>query len=365
MTRRLAVADALSNERFRVGKLTSSEYKVDGPFPIIDQGQRLIAGYTDREDLVYEGPLPVVIFGDHSRTVKFVDVPFVAGADGTKVLVPNCELFDPQYFYYSLLALDIPSRGYNRHWAVLRNMTIPRPSLDEQEHTAEVLATIHKAEEATLANLEAARTLRVALRTALFASQNWPEVALGNVASISSGGTPSRSEPKYWGGDIPWVKTGEIDYRVILATGESITKMGLDNSSARVYPSGTILLAMYGDGVTRGKAAVLGIDAAINQACAAIVPDDRLNVNFLYQYLARSYQEIRDFGHGAHQKNLSGALLKRITVPIPSIAEQVHIAELLTAADSRSSAEEHALQALKALFRSSLDAMIEGREQVA
>ena len=160
----VTVADALTTERFRVGKLDSSAYAASGPYPIVDQGQDPIAGYTDREDLLYEGPLPVVIFGDHTRAVKFVDQRFVAGADGTKVLAPDTTRFDPLYFYFALKGLDIPSRGYNRHWALLREMTVPRPPLAEQCRIARILSTILRSEGATADSLHAVQKLKVAFK---------------------------------------------------------------------------------------------------------------------------------------------------------------------------------------------------------
>ncbi|MDQ7082658.1 MAG: hypothetical protein Q9N34_06680 [Aquificota bacterium] len=81
--------EAIIRKRIKVGKVKQKEYKAIGKHPIIDQGQKFIAGYTDREDLLYQGPLPVIIFGDHTRIWKFVDFPFVCGADGTKIIIPT------------------------------------------------------------------------------------------------------------------------------------------------------------------------------------------------------------------------------------------------------------------------------------
>src|SRR5260221_12123428 len=83
--------------------------------------------------------------------------------------------------------------------------------------------------------------------------QSWQVVKLGEISKVVSGGTPDRSKAEYWGGDIPWVKTGEINYYIINKTEERITKKGLENSSARIIPAGTLLMAMYGQGITRGR----------------------------------------------------------------------------------------------------------------
>jgi len=263
------------------------------------------------------------------------------------------------------------TRPYEKRTTGIRNFRLddflvseylPLRSLADQKRVAWMLSTIERAREDTLCVVAAAVALRESLRHALFDRPDWPRAVLGDVAVIHSGGTPSRAEPSFWGGDIPWVKTGEIHYGIIRQAGEYITQLGLENSSARVYPSGTILMAMYGDGVTRGKVAILGLDASINQACAAIVPDERLGKDFLYQYLASAYEDIRSVGHGAHQKNLSAALLKRILVPIPPLAEQEYVAAVLNSADAKVNAERRIIDALTPLFDSLLGALLDSGE---
>jgi type I restriction enzyme S subunit len=123
-----------------VPKVKQSDYQPIGLVPIIDQGQSFIAGYTDKSP--YKDNLPVIVFGDHTRVLKFVDFPFVAGADGTQVLIPNRTLFDPLFVYYALSTIDIPSRGYNRHFSLLRESSLPLPPLDEQREIARMLQAV-------------------------------------------------------------------------------------------------------------------------------------------------------------------------------------------------------------------------------
>src|ERR1035441_3464891 len=130
-------------------------------------------------------------------------------------------------------------------------------------------------------------------------------VTVGDIAKVVSGGTPSRNNPGFWGGTIPWVKTGAIHYCWIAEADEWITKAGLENSAARVLPKGTILMAMYGQGKTRGQVAILGIDAAINQACAALLLHEGCDRNFVYQQLAFRYDSIRKLSNSGSQENLN------------------------------------------------------------
>ena len=129
----------------RRNQINTSEIEPHGRYPVVDQGQEFVAGYSDDEARVVKDNLPVVVFGDHTRCFKFVDFPFILGADGTKVLKPNTELFDPKFYYFALLSLDIPSRGYNRHYALLKEKQIPRPDKEEQQRIAGVLSAVETA----------------------------------------------------------------------------------------------------------------------------------------------------------------------------------------------------------------------------
>lgn len=159
--------------------------------------------------------------------------------------------------------------------------------------------------------------------------EGWKRLPLGEIAQITSGGTPDRSEPKYWGGGIPWVTTGEIQFNTIIDTAEKITEAGLLNSAAKLFPPGTLLMAMYGQGKTRGQVAKLGITAATNQACAAILLKKGYDEEFYYQFLASHYDAIRELGNAGTQKNLNGGLIKELAVPYAPYSEQRRISEIL------------------------------------
>ncbi|MFT4099816.1 MAG: restriction endonuclease subunit S [Burkholderiaceae bacterium] len=158
--------------------------------------------------------------------------------------------------------------------------------------------------------------------------KGWKHVRLGNIAQITSGGTPDRSEPCYWGEDIPWVTTGEIQFNTITDTLEKISHDGLNNSSAKLLPAGTLLMAMYGQGKTRGQVARLGIEAATNQACAAICVEDNVDAEFVFQFLAANYNAIRELGNAGTQQNLNAGLIKGIDLVLPPRHEQIRIAKI-------------------------------------
>lgn len=152
----------------------------------------------------------------------------------------------------------------------------------------------------------------------------WIHAKLAEVARWGSGGTPSRSRKAYFGGKIPWIKTGELGPKFILRSEEKITQDAVDNSSAKIFPKGAVALAMYG--ATIGKASILGVDAATNQACAVGVPDERLiSSEYLYFYLVSQQRKFVEQGQGGAQPNISQGIVKGWPIPLAPRAEQDRI----------------------------------------
>ena len=163
----------------------------------------------------------------------------------------------------------------------------------------------------------------------------WSNSKIDDIAVVTSGGTPSRSNLTFWDGNIPWVTTSLVDFNIIQSAEEFITQKGLDNSSAKLFPKNTILMAMYGQGITRGKVAILGIDATTNQACAAIKLQSNYDTQFIFQNLMSRYEEIRDLSNDGGQKNLSAGIIKEIEVNYPEKREQIKIASFLSVVDEK------------------------------
>lgn len=193
--------------------------------------------------------------------------------------------------------------------------------------------------------------------------KGWSWSTLGEIARITSGGTPDRSKPEYWGGDVPWVTTGEIQFNTITATAEKITDSGLQNSSAKLFPLGTLLMAMYGQGKTRGQVAKLGIEASTNQACAAIQLQGNHDTDFYFQYLSSQYQALRELGNAGTQKNLNGGIIKSMVVPVPPYGEQRRIAQILSIWDQAIATAERLLANRLECTSDLMRAMLSGRRR--
>ena len=135
--------EILSNEKYSVGKLKRAGYQKSGTYPIIDQSVNEIAGYSENKEVVYSGKLPVVIYGDHTRIVKFVEHKFILGADGTKIFIPKDEVL-AKYLYFVIQFFNVESHGYKRHFPILKEIKIPLPPLETQKQIVAKLSAVQE-----------------------------------------------------------------------------------------------------------------------------------------------------------------------------------------------------------------------------
>lgn len=157
-------------------------------------------------------------------------------------------------------------------------------------------------------------------------------VAIKSIADVSSGNTPSRRKSEYWNGSIPWITTGELESGYVTASKECVTEKALKETALKLYHKGTVLIAMYGQGKTRGTAAVLGIEATVNQACAALAVHSGCS-KFLFYQLQNSYHAIRRLSNTGNQENLNAEIIKNFKIPWPDELEQQKIAAILSTQD--------------------------------
>lgn len=198
--------------------------------------------------------------------------------------------------------------------------------------------------------------------------ESWGLEPIAAHFSVVSGGTPSRGDPAYWtGGSIPWIKTTEVAYCQITETKEHITPKGLQDSAAKLLPKGTLLMAMYGQGVTQGKVAILGIEAACNQACAAMVPINNLvHTRYLYHFLTWRYEDIRSLAHGGQQQNLNLEMVRDLLFATPpSHAEQDEIVSIIDAIDRKIDLHRRKRHVLEDMSKSLLHKLMTGEISVS
>ncbi|UTH45334.1 restriction endonuclease subunit S [Loktanella salsilacus] len=175
-------------------------------------------------------------------------------------------------------------------------------------------------------------------------------VPLSSLASVGTGSTPKKGNPKYYqDGSIPWVTSGAVNAKTVLEPSDYITETALKETNCKLFPAGSLLMAMYGEGKTRGQVARLGIEAATNQALAVIhdIDADKVNVDYLYRFLDSIYLEIREMAEGGVQPNLSLGKVKAFELPLPTLDEQREIVRQIETAFAK--VDRLASEATKAL----------------
>ena len=183
--------------------------------------------------------------------------------------------------------------------------------------------------------------------------KGWDVKCLGSITQIATGGTPSRAcEDYYSGGTIPWIKTGEVHGSYITSVEERITALAVKETNCKIMPRNTILIAMYGQGKTRGQVGMLQIDGATNQACAAILPNGDFSSEYLFRLLNINYQTLRDLGRGGNQPNLNLNIVKKFPVLFPPVYIQTQFAEIVTKIEEQKVLVQKAIDESQYLFDS-------------
>jgi type I restriction enzyme S subunit len=346
-------------------KLAKNDFLEAGDIAVVDQGKEMIAGYANDINLKVKTKPPYIVFGDHTRAFKYIDFEFIMGADGTKVLQPVNESFNTKFLFYFFQSIDIPNTGYNRHFKYLKNLQIPLPPLATQKKIAAILDAADEHRTKTKALIDQYTALSQSLFLEMFGDpvtnpKGWEVKKLEDVVTISSGSTPSRLNEENYVGTIPWVKTGEVNSKIIYETGESISEEALANSSCKMYPKGSLIIAMYGQGKTRGKVGMLGIDATTNQACAVLRKSDKIDFEYLFNLLKLLYEDLRRLGRGGNQPNLNAGMLKSYSVIYPPITLQNEFAERVQAIEEQKAQAEVSLTQAEELCQSLLQRAFKG-----
>ncbi len=158
----------------------------------------------------------------------------------------------------------------------------------------------------------------------------WRRSYIYEVGDVELGGTPSRKEESYWGGNIPWLSSGEVANNSIFTSRETITTEGLKNSNAKLYPIGTVLIAMIGEGKTRGQSSLLEIEACTNQNVAGVIIDKSfISPKYVWYNFIFNYERNRGEGRGGNQPALNGQKVGELTIAIPPYEEQIEIVRVL------------------------------------
>ena len=392
----------------------STDYSDAYNIPVLTAGKSFILGYTNETRGIFN-QLPVIIFDDFTTATKYVNFKFKVKSSAMKILHINTDLVLPKYIYYRMQIIQFDHSTHKRYWIQqYSKLKIPVPPFPAQERIVanieEMFSELDKAVETLRTTKQQLAVYRQAVlkeafegkytenwrgknpsaspqydfetvkinhpvykdtsgdenEMALNLPKSWLKVRFGDIFDVQVGATPSRRIPAYWSGDIHWVSSGEVRFNTIFQTGERITEEGLKHSSTNIQPIGTVMLAMIGEGKTRGQAAILAVPAAHNQNTAAIlVPKTPCNSKYVYYFLQMNYENTRRVGSGNNQKALNKERVRALRIPFTSFAEQKEIVEeiesRLSVCDSIEQTVDTALQQADALRQSILKEAFERR----
>ena len=349
--------EACINKTPKPKQVKTEEYNSGTKYPIVSQEDKLISGYYDDESYVFHIDSPVVIFGDHTRVLKYIDFDFVVGADGVKIISPKQEL-NAKFLLYYLQWYKIPNLGYSRHYKLLKEIQIPLPPKSTQLAIVSELDKINELIRLKKEQLKDYDNLAQSIFYEMFGDpveneKGWEVKKLGEVCSVGTGSTPNRKNKEYYEhGIYPWVKSTEVCNLPIYSVEEFITEEALQNTNCGLYPKDSILMAMYGQGKTRGQVGLLKIEACTNQAVAAIVPSKKINSIFLYKHFMLMYEHIRDMARGGNQANLNLTIVKSIQILLPPLPLQQLFAQRIEQIEHQKSEVAKAITDLETLLAS-------------
>jgi restriction endonuclease S subunit len=338
-------------------KIPQKTFLKPGKIPVIDQGQDFIAGYSNDNSLVWKSDLPVIIFGDHTRAIKYVNFPFILGADGVKVLQPIKEIL-PLFAYYWLLYIDIPSENYSRHFKFLKELIIKYPPLEEQKRIAKILSKCDRIRRTRQYSLQLSDTYLQSVFLEMFGDpvtnpMGWEKRKLGDLCRIRRGASPRPIE-QYLGGEVHWIKIGDGtkgDNLYISSTKDFITNEGAKKS---VFLNKNSLI-FANCGVSLGFARILKINGCIHDGWLAFDNlDSKLNQIFLLKTLNQITSYFRNLAPDGTQPNLNTEIMSNFLLITPPLQLQEKFAKIVQKFERFRNQQKEAQRQAEHLFQTLL-----------
>ena len=353
----LKFEDAFVDVSKRGKKIPKSNYLSEGRFSIIDQGQNYVTGYSNSSEGLYSD-VPALIFGDHTRIIKYVDVPFFLGADGVKLLKSKLSDVDYKFLYYVLSQLHIIDTGYNRHFKYLKEQIIPLPPLDEQKRIADVL---DKASELINKRKEQIR-LMDQLPKSLFIEMfgdpvenpmGWEPCSLDTVCCLITDGT--HQPPKYVERGVPFLFVSNIvNNELVYDTDKYITRDEYEKLIKRTpVEVGDILLTIVG---SYGNPAIIRStkEFCFQRHIAYLKPNQKLISSvYLHSAFLSSFvkNQIEDKVKGVAQKTLNLSELKNVKIIIPPLSLQNEFADHIKAIEQQMALLQEGLSKMETAYK--------------
>lgn len=352
-------------------KTKQKDYLTNGLLPIVDQGKSLIAGYTDNVDMEICADLPVIVFGDHTRAVKYITFPFGAGADGIKVLQPKGGVL-PLYLYYGTqyIVAKMPNRGYARHYQYVEKEELPVPTHQEQERIVARIEELFSQLDAGVETLKKTKAQLTVFRQAVLKEAFSDCKNLVTIASITQHVTDGdHMPPPKADSGVPFIMISNIEGNAICWENTAFVGRNYYESidSKRKPQIGDVLYTVTG---SYGIPVLVDFDKefCFQRHIALLRPKDTIEQKYLYYALMEPgvYAQATKGATGTAQKTVGLGVLRKIEIPfIHDRSEQMRIVEniesKLSVCDSIEQTVDAALQQAEAMRQSILKDAFEGR----
>ena len=320
------------------------------------------AGLIKNVDFAHQKQQYIAVVKDGAGIGRVMKLPAYSSVIGTMQYILPKKNVDIDYLFYALQHMNLGkyfsgSTIPHIYFRDYQKERLKLPAMKVQQHQAEVLGRIDALSSDRRKQIdlldELVKSRFVEMFGGIHDSVLYPYMTVDSFTKVTSGGTPDRNTPSYWeNGKIRWVKTTELQNCVICDTEEKITDEGVENSSAKMVPANTILIAMYGQGKTRGMTGYLAIEGTTNQACACILPSEEINQRYLWQYMILSYDKLRSMAKGGNQPNLNAGIIKSFPVLVPPLELQNRFASFVSEVDKSKLAVKQSLEKLETLKKS-------------
>lgn len=330
-------------------KIQQKKYLKDGAWTIIDQGKQEVGGYTNDEALLYSGILPVIIFGDHTRCIKYIDFPFAQGADGVKVLRPK-SFYSPKLFYYALQSVEIPNLGYRRHFPIFDRFAIPLPPLSEQQRIVEriesLFSKLDEAKEKAQEVIDSFEARKAAILHKAFSGEltakwreengvgieSWKNRSINDICHSLKYGTSKKSKTQ---GSVIVIRMGNIQQGEIDWSDLAYTDDKEDIEKYRLSP-GDVLFNRTNSAVLVGKTSIYRGEFPAIYA-GYLIKLDYKHDEIIGDYLnyALNTPAAKEYCNnvktdGVNQSNINAKKIGAFVIPVASINEQQVIIEIIS-----------------------------------
>ena len=297
---------------------------------------------------------------------NLADVPCCIGR-GLAAIRADSNVLTPEYLRYALRSAEpfLASMGQGSTFAAigraeLGKVEFPMPQISEQRRIVDLISRAEGIVRLRREAQQKAAELVPAIFLEMFGDpatnpKHWPIAKIESICEVKTGATPLRERKDFYeNGTVPWIKTGEVKNGEIFDAEERITELAVSSTNCKVFPMNTILIAMYGQGQTRGRCGILKVPASTNQACVAILPSEHIRHVYLFELFRLQYQRLRAMGRGGNQANLNMGMIMTFAVPIPPENLQLEFEQRIQFASSIQRQQESALAISEQVFASLL-----------